>query len=388
MSDARLPLVVPLPLLDFSCNLRGCCCGGWAIPVSRTDLARIHRLRPTLTDDDLCVRAQVGGVEPEPGEELARFLRQVETPAGRRCLFLTADHHCQLQREGGAAALPDVCALFPVRVFLVGERLELRYSAACPAVLAALGPGDAPLVEALLARPTRLGHTFRLALVRELDEVRIGPTVLDVPTALQLRELLLHVVGRPGASVGRRLAEAASLLDLVATGEAAEVDLEALSVDESGFARRLARLADELPAARLCQELLAYRPFLDDPSLLAVLDHPEPLRSALDAWPDHYAARWLPAAAALDPVCGRVLWLWCHDLFLTDAAGGRVDGDRLVGLFARVLRVAAARAGVLQRPGAGPVLTAALGLSSFIDSHYQPAAAGPAEGAGREPLPF
>ncbi|MBF0108928.1 MAG: flagellin lysine-N-methylase [Magnetococcales bacterium] len=118
-------------LAGFSCIGSRCgdsCCTDWAIPLSADDHRRLCGFLETDPEGKTELRDKVVRIDGASDE--GRFA--IRSTPDARCPFLDDEHLCSLQRRFGEAVLPRLCSRFPRVLSIVGRRLELSATLACP----------------------------------------------------------------------------------------------------------------------------------------------------------------------------------------------------------------------------------------------------------------
>jgi lysine-N-methylase len=129
----------------FSCIGSACestCCAGWTITVDRAHYMTMRSAFEQRSEDREAFHTKVKVLKQDRSKE--KYALLVLNPKNGDCSFHGEDGLCDVQRRFGEHALPDVCATYPRRQSLVGERVELTASLSCPEIARlALLPHDA-----------------------------------------------------------------------------------------------------------------------------------------------------------------------------------------------------------------------------------------------------
>lgn len=129
---------VPSHVKLFKCQrCTACCTHKWRIEI---DNASYDRLCDTFEQLD-CTHELFDSVLFHNGGQQIRFL-----PNGR-CPFLTDSDLCRLQLEFGATYLPNVCKIYPRRIFASQRGLEFALSLSCMTAVRTLAQGKIRLEE-------------------------------------------------------------------------------------------------------------------------------------------------------------------------------------------------------------------------------------------------
>lgn len=366
MSSHGVPVFLPEPMLRYRCNLQGCCCGGWRIPVREGDLERVRAARPELAGEELAVELPRPPRTHDDGPTHKLYFKQVPGPGDRSvCRFLDAAGSCSLHAAGGVAVLPDVCVQFPSRAFFVSGRTELRFRLLCPSVLGPLLDSPDPVALAcVLGEVEEIDLARRTAAGRPVAEVTLGERTLTPEQALALRHHALGALNerdRPASEVLASLG--AGLAEVERSGAVGDFEPRT-GYDEQGFVRELFASAERIRPERLAAELLAYRPFVA-PGLRSIYPTGHQLFVGLEEWPTHLLERVLPAEEALRPYLLRCLWARYHAVFFSEGGPHDFDHAAVVQLYAVSTRLLAALTGVWEREPDLGLLQVAMGLAAF-----------------------
>lgn len=368
MSASRPPVFLPEPWLQYRCNLQGCCCGGWRIPLRDEDLARVQAARPDLSAAELAVRLPRAPELSEDGQREGLYMRQDPDPDGRpRCRFLVADGRCALHAAGGVAVLPGVCVQFPSRAFYVAGRLELRFRLLCPSVLEPLFACADPVAAAcVLGELPQIDLARRCEEARPVEEVLLGTRNLTPEQALALRHHALGALNerdRPASEVLAGLG--AGLAAVERSGDVAGFQPRA-PYDEAAFVQTLFGAAERLRPEQVVGEFVAYGPFVA-PALRPLYPSERALFEGLEEWPRHLLELVLPVEEQLRPYLLRCLWARYQAVFFADHGPHRFDHAAVLDLYALAVRLLSSLAGVRGQAPDLDLLQIAFGLAAFCE---------------------
>ncbi|MBF0145693.1 MAG: flagellin lysine-N-methylase [Magnetococcales bacterium] len=185
-------------LKDFRCVGALCsdsCCTGWGIALSDDDHRTLQRHLSTSAAGEALLRGNI--VTTLDGE--GREHHSIALRGDASCSFLTRDRWCSLQQRDGEPVLPRLCSRFPRIVSIVGQRLEISATLACPetARRCLLDPRAmtmVPMPEGMIA--DNIPHNFFINLhhgnpyIAQFDRVRAELFLLcrlnDYPLATKL----------------------------------------------------------------------------------------------------------------------------------------------------------------------------------------------------------
>ncbi len=129
----------PAWIRDFKCSGQDCpltCCRGWNIPVDEAHAAFYSQ----VTDPDLAPRLQISlkEIRTKRNRQYQNhyFLNLLDQPE-EICALQDSEGLCRIQKEFGAAALPDTCYFFPKVLWQINNGWTLSADFACPEVLRA-----------------------------------------------------------------------------------------------------------------------------------------------------------------------------------------------------------------------------------------------------------
>ena len=356
-------------MLDYRCNLEGCCCKGWQIHFRDEDLARLADHLPAEELQDAIARGLICVLDEEAGVVDHFRLRFRElSPGEPTCRFLHPDGGCALHARFGVDALPGLCVDFPVVAAELGDALELSFSPLCPAVLDAIFAGAGPY-ELVSVSATEPLLQRRLERVRPVGELTLGGVELSADALRTLRGRVLSAlddVERPALEHLQAIGYGLAFVMNTADPEAFELryDMPALP-----FVRFFHQAMQTHSGTWLARSLRSYRRFLFEPRVVALLDgcDDDDLAGALDEWEGELLSRLAPAEPALRGGMNRFL---AHRYFSSLVAfKGEVllALGRVVRVFATALRIAVALAARLGEPTVdADLLSAALGASAYL----------------------
>lgn len=363
MSTPNKPMFLAAPMLDYQCNLKGCCCQGWGIPFKPEDLARLAGRLPEGE------RARLGDgleliVHPEDGTISHVHLRK-EGPA-RRCLFLEDEGTCEVHRRFGEAPLPNLCVIFPVVAYDAGDRLELHFEGLCPSVLDRIEATDTEFLEVELDQAAYPGLATRARNMLPAPEISLGELHLDQPSLRRLRAKALEALRDTQRPAIEHLAALSYSFDrLRASG-----DLDSFQVSYEDplepffdYLESCARAHDGRVLANIWSN---YRRFVwdmdrDDPRL-----DPELLQLHLERWAEPLQTLMAPQELALRALLVRYLAHRYHSLFTRVQGGIIFSYGSAPHVYALGIRLAAGFSGALQAPTTPGIMKAALGMADYI----------------------
>ena len=366
---STLPESVQLsePMLRFRCNQKGCCCSGWDIPFRLEDFLRLHDHLPESERPGLTRGIKLVLEAPKESGEDEQILHSLKLDGvgeDRACRFLAEDKGCNVHKQHGLEALPDLCVDFPAFGYRRSDgRVELWFDPVCPEVLEQLDESDEPLrlhrQQGAFGDP---GFDLRVAHTYEKIGGRLGRTTVEVDALDRIRAASVEAfaVRRPA---WKSLAALAHAYRRLRTGNEAAFEV----VEPEDAQPFLAFLADCISAHGadlLATTLHRYKRFIwsIDPAPLA----DGPVAEHLQAWEPAFAAWLAPQEEALLPLTAR----WLAHRFSTPMVKGRGElreaADSIVQLYATSLRYAAAYGAVLQRPVDREIYKAAIGTAEFF----------------------
>jgi len=362
------PLVLlPDAFLNYRCNLKGCCCGGWGVTWMPADLARLARLMPADELRDLVQDHLDLGVGDDGEEVLWARLRA--SARGGRCPMLVGEGTCGLQQRFGVGGLPGICVDFPVVPYAVGQQVELSFRLACPAVLDCLLADTAPLHWAALTQPDEMFQA-RLARVGVEPRAALGGDAVRISQVLKLRERIQHHLVNEDRPVLEVMAE----IEWALAGVRRPEHVGALRIepvpDPLPYVRYLAHCLRTHSPVYLQDNLDRFRRFVFEVEVQPLLDG---MPESLEAWPEALP-RWVdPVEEQLRPYLRRYLWARFGSCFV------HVQGELTYSLgevgheLAEALRYLAAFCHTLQRPADLALLKVAMGAAAHLyHSHIFP----------------
>ncbi len=265
--QGALPAVRPLApavalrlLGEFQCTAGACedtCCAGFTVAVDAVSHARLQVAYSHSAEDRARLRAALG-----PAPASADGSPESLTPhatlrlgADERCTLLSPAGLCSVQERHGEALLPDACSLFPRTTVLVGERLEVGATLACPEVARLVLGAEGALDQVDL--PGGEDEVLPRALVgRTIDESDDAWTAAFA----EVRATLLHLVRDAARPLPERLASMADLAERVRPFHfrgSPELAGASRVFAERRLARALALAADPLHADGVARDLAA-----------------------------------------------------------------------------------------------------------------------------------
>jgi len=123
--------IAPRYITRFQCRGSSCedtCCGWWKVSVDEAHYRKLEKLMDR-SEESRHAFSQA-------------FIKQDNGSAGTfglirmgddgYCRYLSEGHLCMIHKDYGPEFLPDICAIFPRMISLVGKRLELTGQLSCP----------------------------------------------------------------------------------------------------------------------------------------------------------------------------------------------------------------------------------------------------------------
>ncbi len=226
------------------------CCWGWNVFLDRENFERVRAAM--RADPAEAARFRGAYRALRPAERKGRLFGRIVMSDEGSCPLRDPDGLCHLQARYGEAFLSDTCAVYPRRIQLRGDSLELTGVVSCPEVARQLllAPDGADLVpydRAALPRFVVLGFAH------DRDSRPYWRHLGDV------RDLMLRLLRAPGFSLEERLFFVAYfaqrslpwLQQGLTTGDTQPFLHELRTFDDERFLRELARRAAtfETPAA-------------------------------------------------------------------------------------------------------------------------------------------
>lgn len=110
-------------MVGFSCKMCGRCCKGWNIYIDKTKYRKLREIMDEKILNEI--------IEVLPGgKKDAGFARVADE--NRVCGFLEENNLCKVHRRYGPEYLPDICAVFPRRIFITPRGIEVSVVFSCP----------------------------------------------------------------------------------------------------------------------------------------------------------------------------------------------------------------------------------------------------------------
>lgn len=133
---------------NFQCIGPDCndsCCKDWLVFLSSNDYDIISKKMSTSPElqDELLNKIKV--TKTQEGQN--RYL--IQLAGNNRCVFLNNDQLCSIQCRFGETSMPRICSRFPRQIAIIGQRLEISATLACPetARLCLLDPDAMAIVD-------------------------------------------------------------------------------------------------------------------------------------------------------------------------------------------------------------------------------------------------
>lgn len=207
-SPSLAPVLAPRYYSRFGCIGGACentCCTGWAIEIDADHHRRVREALSHTKADREMFAASFKRNRTNPSKNKHALI--VLNPTTGYCNLLGDDGLCGLHKRFGEKVLPDVCATYPRRQSLVGNRVEAATVLSCPeAARQALLPADA--MELIDLDGSVVGRqVFVQIAANEGDNDYAG--ALDVVRA----GIMQIIAGAPSLSAG--LATVAALADVL-----------------------------------------------------------------------------------------------------------------------------------------------------------------------------
>ncbi|MBM4319227.1 MAG: hypothetical protein FJ125_04525 [Deltaproteobacteria bacterium] len=360
MSDSGPPpVLLPEPFLGYRCNRKGCCCGGWVIAWTAEDLARLGQI---LSGDELgSLFEQLLVVLADDGEQMVGA-RLKASEEGGRCHLLSPAGSCTLQQCFGVAALPAICADFPVVPYRMDDRIELAFRLTCPAVLGCIFASTGEVRWAELGEPDEM-HAARLQRVGPPPEITVGGQPLPIAALGRLRERVLAAFDERQVPTLELLARVDWALSRVRSLQ----DVEHFAVvplrDELPFVRYLLYCVRTHSSEYLCRHLARHARFVVDGEL-PVLD--DSLVEALESWEGALLRCIEPVEPLLRPYLQRYLWLRFSSCFVHVQGELCYSFGEVTHELAIALRYLAAFCQVQDRTADTQLLQLALGAAAHL----------------------
>lgn len=180
-----------------------CCCYAWRVDVDQATWQRYQgcqneTLRPMLQE--------LIQLEPQPNLRNAARYATIKFLPNQQCAFLGDDMLCVIQKELGAEALNNTCALYPRAVNAFGPQMEYALTVSCP---------EAARVVLLHPEPTRLviGQPDPDLIRRGIRTFSVESNPKTVAPMNQLRLLTLGILQWRDVSLGARMMLLGALLN-------------------------------------------------------------------------------------------------------------------------------------------------------------------------------
>lgn len=124
------PMLVPRYVTQFQCTGGNCpdtCCAGWQVPIDRDSFRDYRRVtHPALKPLFQTYLVQVDKDSyPHHGRINTRT-------SEKRCVMLSEENLCSIQKVLGEDALSDTCHVYPRSVVQFGDRVEQSLTLSCP----------------------------------------------------------------------------------------------------------------------------------------------------------------------------------------------------------------------------------------------------------------
>lgn len=140
MDDIKLPQKLKLPshVKEFHCAQCGeCCTNKWIIDVDGVSYEKLYKKFEEFDrQKELHDNIKYHNVAPQ-----IRFL-----PNGK-CPYLSADNRCSIQLEFGEKYLPDICKVYPRRIFASQQAIEFALSLTCKTAVKTLMQDQIRIIE-------------------------------------------------------------------------------------------------------------------------------------------------------------------------------------------------------------------------------------------------
>jgi len=123
--------IAPRYITRFHCLGSSCqdtCCGWWNVAVDEQHYRKLQKAMVVSDEMQDAFSRTFVRQDRGSGEEFAN----IRMGEDGYCRFLSEDRLCGLHRDYGSDVLPNICALYPRMISLVGQRLELTGQLSCP----------------------------------------------------------------------------------------------------------------------------------------------------------------------------------------------------------------------------------------------------------------
>ncbi len=361
MSDNQETIVMAAPMLNYQCNLKGCCCKGWGIPFKPEGVARLAGAMPA---DEAKERLNWGMEFFVNDKQEIERIELARLPPDDRCRFLEPEGQCEIHRRFGTDALPDLCINFPAVPYHTGQTIELHYEAVCPSVLDQLADPTVPYMPTALSAQEHPEIAIRARRPNKRPVMHLGQAQLQWPQMETLRNTVLtslQDLQRPAIEHLCAISYAFGRLRQHGDPQRFEIRYDEPPEPFYDFLNTCAHAHSGLALIQLWP---AFKRFVWD------FDRDDPKLEHLEHWLDHWEEpleRWMIGQEpALRPLLVRFL---AHRYF---SAFVEVRGELIFAYgsiphaHALALRVAAALSGALERPTDVGIMKAALGFADYI----------------------
>ena len=350
-------------MIRFRCNLKGCCCYGWTIPFTSSDLMKLTRHLPEKETEQR-IQSLVQVLDRDKNGEPQRF---VLTPQGeeRRCPFLLMGGTCELHDRYGVAALPRLCINFPAVPYSAGDHVEMYFSLVCPEVLGQLAEDEAPYRIVRLEDAAATAAADRAQLVTGKRSVTLGEVEVPWTSLEAIREQILAALADARRPVLEAVADISFALGNIRDPE----DIDGFSIprveERQPFYDFFAESIQSHSPRILAAQLREYERFVFDLDLSPQSGALGPaLIEALAGWEAPYRQWVLPSIP--EWLLRRYL---AHRYFTVFSSGEGTLGfsyGSIVHAFACSCRLMAGLCGALGRPVDIPIAKAAIGSAEYF----------------------
>lgn len=340
----------------FECNQQGCCCRGWTIPFTPSDVLRLARHLPPEEQERLD-GARILNPAAEKDEQ-----RVVLTPSGedQLCRFLEAAGGCEVHRRFGPAALPNICVNFPAVPYQAGDHVEMYFSLVCPEVLERVAESESAYTLTRMSDTSGTAAAGRDVRATARRSVKLHDVSVPWESLAAIRTVLIDVVNDGSRPVLEAVADISFALGRIRSHE----DLERFQVpevvDRQPFYDFFASSVGSHSGRVLGASLREYRRFLFD----IEKGWGPGLEQGLTDWQPAYRRWVLPTIP--EWLLRRYL---AHRYFTVFSSGaGRLSFSygNIVHSFALSCRLMAGLCSALQRPVDVPIAKAALGGAEYL----------------------
>jgi lysine-N-methylase len=171
------------------------CCHGWAVDIDEKNFVGMKRLTALRSAEERRRWAAAVTKREQPNGQSVRMFKL--EPDGR-CPMLEESGLCHVQGEFSEKQLSDTCALYPRRIQVVGEAVELSGMVSCPEMAREVLLRDDATEPETLDR----GILPRLRATHGMDPRDVRPYWRQL---LKVREFVLGLLRRPGYTLEQRL---------------------------------------------------------------------------------------------------------------------------------------------------------------------------------------